>query len=67
MSLRSFINLGWQLLKEGLEPDAVKDMAEWLNTPPQTPEQQAERERLRKARENKTAVAGLHEAFRLAG
>jgi hypothetical protein len=66
MSLRSFINLGWQLLKEGLDDERIKEVQTWLDTPPETPEQVAERERRARARENKAAVSGLSDAFKLA-
>lgn len=61
--MRTLLNVSWQLLKEGLEPEAAEEMRKWLEQPPLTPEQEAAAERRRKAAENRAAFSDLSSAF----
>lgn len=67
MSLRSILNAAWVLALENLEPKDAEALTEWLNTPTETPLQLAEKERKRKARENREGIANLSAAFNLGG
>lgn len=65
MNLRQVLNAAWALACDGLERKGVEEMEAWLNSKTKTPQQEAEEERKRKARENKAGFADLAQAFSL--
>ena len=65
MTLRRVLNVAWALAVEGLEPEGVEKLRDWLHEQPKTPEQLKEEERKKRAAQNKAAVADLTRAFQL--